>query len=263
MNGEAIISVSAAVVALVSLIKWAGVSERFGPVAVLLLAAVGCGIWGFSSGDVTKGTFFSYFAAWIAVATSAAGVYGFTRASGDQLTRFQTKKIIPLVLLAVILPLAMSGCGHGPSPKTDPIGAVAYNADQVAVLMGRVEKTVMNAEATEPPLVSTTTARTILKACRVVEEKNGDLADALEKLEKVPLEDLTARKPLLTRISVALDAMNIAIFDIVKPIQDDALREVVTGFLRQVARFLLAISTPGLTPGVYEHLQATYDELAA
>lgn len=91
MNGEAIISVSAAVVALVSLIKWAGVTERFGPVAVLLLSALGCGVWGFSTGDVSKTTFFSYFAAWVAVATSAAGVYGFTRASGDQLTRFQNK----------------------------------------------------------------------------------------------------------------------------------------------------------------------------
>jgi hypothetical protein len=91
MNGEAIMSVSAAVVALVSLIKWAGVTEKFGPVAVLCLSGIGCGIWGFSTGDVDRTTFFGYFAGWVAVATSAAGIYGFTRAGGDQLTRMSKK----------------------------------------------------------------------------------------------------------------------------------------------------------------------------
>lgn len=92
MNGEAIMSVSAAVVALVSLIKWAGLSERFGPLAVLVLSAIGCGVWGFSTGDVGKTALFEYFSGWITVACAAAGIYGFTRAGGAQLTRLTNGK---------------------------------------------------------------------------------------------------------------------------------------------------------------------------
>lgn len=89
MNGEAIIAISAAVVALVSLVKWAGVSERFGPICVLALSALGVGFWIWSSGPLERTAAFQIFAAWIAVSTSAAGVYGFTRAGAEQLTRFK------------------------------------------------------------------------------------------------------------------------------------------------------------------------------
>jgi hypothetical protein len=82
MSGEAIIAVSAAVVALVQLIKWSSIiPDRWGPVAVLVLAAVGVGVWGYSVGDFMRASTFTYFAGWIAVATSAAGVFGFVRAT--------------------------------------------------------------------------------------------------------------------------------------------------------------------------------------
>lgn len=82
MDGQAIITVSAAVVALVQLIKWSRViPDRWGPVAVLVLSAVGVGVWGYSVGDFMRTTTFTYFSGWIAVATSAAGVFGFVRAA--------------------------------------------------------------------------------------------------------------------------------------------------------------------------------------
>lgn len=87
MDGSAIISVSAAVVALTQLSKWAGVPDRLGPPAVLVLSFIGVAFWGWSQGAVERAQAFAYFAAWIAVATSAAGVYGFTRASGSELAR--------------------------------------------------------------------------------------------------------------------------------------------------------------------------------
>ena len=87
MNGEAIISISAAVVALVQLVKWAGVKDNYGPFAVLLLSLFGVIFWGWSVGTVTRAEAFSYFAGWIAVSTSAAGVFGFTRASGEAVSR--------------------------------------------------------------------------------------------------------------------------------------------------------------------------------
>ena len=83
MNGEAIITVSAAVVALTQLAKWARLPDKFGPLAVLVLAALGVGVWVYSQGEFNREALFDLFAGWIAVATSAAGVFGFTRAAAS------------------------------------------------------------------------------------------------------------------------------------------------------------------------------------
>lgn len=87
MDAQSIISVSAAVVALVQLIKWAGLPDRQGPLAVISLSLLGVVFWGWSAGTLSRASSFAYFAGWIAVATSAAGVFGFTRASGDAVHR--------------------------------------------------------------------------------------------------------------------------------------------------------------------------------
>ena len=81
MDAQAIVSVSAAVVALVQFAKWSGVNDKLGPLFVLGLAALGVGLWGWSVGDFQRAQAFDYFAGWITVATSAAGVFGFTRAA--------------------------------------------------------------------------------------------------------------------------------------------------------------------------------------
>src|SRR3990167_8988920 len=87
MNGEAIISISAAVVALVQLVKWAKLPDNYGPLAVLVFALLGTVLWGWSVGDFSRATTFGYFAGWVAVATSAAGVFGFTRAGGEAVSK--------------------------------------------------------------------------------------------------------------------------------------------------------------------------------
>jgi hypothetical protein len=89
MNGEAIISISAAVVALTQLIKWAGLKDNYGPLSVLVLSLLGVVFWGWSVGTFERAQAFSYFAGWIAVSTSAAGVFGFTRASSEAMARFK------------------------------------------------------------------------------------------------------------------------------------------------------------------------------
>ena len=87
MDGEAIVTVSAAVVALTQLAKWVGVPSRWGPLLVPALSALGVGVWVYTQGQVERADIFRYFAGAIAVATSAAGVYGFTRATGDGITQ--------------------------------------------------------------------------------------------------------------------------------------------------------------------------------
>lgn len=91
MNAEAILAVSAAVVALTQILKWGKiVTDQRGPLAVLILAMVGVGFWGWSTGDITRASAFGYFAGWISVATSAAGVYGFTRSGPESITATST-----------------------------------------------------------------------------------------------------------------------------------------------------------------------------
>ena len=91
MNAEAIMIVSTAVVALVQLVKWGGLPDRFGPIAVAVLALVGVGIWVIDHWQrgLPPVFAFDYFAGWILVATSAAGVFGFTRASASAVTKMR------------------------------------------------------------------------------------------------------------------------------------------------------------------------------
>ena len=86
MDGEAVMSVSAAVVTLTQLLKFAGLPDNKGPLAVLGLSAFGVAFWGWSTGTFERTVAFEYFAGWIAVATSAAGIFGFTRAATSAVT---------------------------------------------------------------------------------------------------------------------------------------------------------------------------------
>lgn len=91
MSGQAILTVSASVVALTQLLKWGKVvSDQRGPLAVLVLALFGVAFWGWTTGDITRASAFGYFAGWITVATSAAGVYGFTRSGPEAITSTST-----------------------------------------------------------------------------------------------------------------------------------------------------------------------------
>lgn len=87
MDAQAIITVSAAVVALTQLFKWGFVPDRYGPISVVMLSLVGVAFWAWSSGDFSRANSFGYFAGWIAIATSAAGVFGFTRAGSEAITK--------------------------------------------------------------------------------------------------------------------------------------------------------------------------------
>lgn len=85
MDGQAILAVSTTVVALTHLIKWIGLPKRFAPFVVIILSALGVLLWGYTQPDfVGREEIFSYVAGWISVTTSAATVFGFTRAASNR-----------------------------------------------------------------------------------------------------------------------------------------------------------------------------------
>jgi hypothetical protein len=85
MDGLAILEVSGCVVGLMYLLRWAGISRRWATLMVPLLSAVGVGVWAYANGPVDRPDVFSYLAGWVAVATSAATVWGFSWAAGSRL----------------------------------------------------------------------------------------------------------------------------------------------------------------------------------
>lgn len=88
MNGQDIGAVTIAVVALVQLLKWSGIPPRLAPVVVLIVSALGTGIWAWSAQAASRATAFDLFTGWVLVAVSAAGVFGFVRAAPEALTSF-------------------------------------------------------------------------------------------------------------------------------------------------------------------------------
>ncbi len=67
------------------------------PVSVLVVSALGVGFWGWSSCDFGRASAFAYFAGWIAIATSAAGVTGQSVFSHFQAVVFTLSKLERLV----------------------------------------------------------------------------------------------------------------------------------------------------------------------
>ncbi len=78
-----ILMISATVLTLVQLLKWTGLEGAGAKLAVLLVSGASVGLWAWSQGALTdRALVWELFAAWMAVATSAAGIYGYGRPTG-------------------------------------------------------------------------------------------------------------------------------------------------------------------------------------
>lgn len=88
MSSEGTIAIAAAVVALVQLGKWAGLRDAWAPLAVILLSVAGVLVWLVSgeSWPPTRTDVWPILTGIIAVTLSAAGTFGFTRASVSAVT---------------------------------------------------------------------------------------------------------------------------------------------------------------------------------
>ena len=85
MPSETVIAVAGSVTALAQLFKFWGVPDRYGPYVVLGLSLLGVIIWAASQPEpFSRLQLWQYFAAVVNVMISAAGVYGFARATAPE-----------------------------------------------------------------------------------------------------------------------------------------------------------------------------------
>jgi hypothetical protein len=132
VDGQAILVVSGAVVALTQLVKWMGLADQRAPIAVLGLSLMGVIFWGWSHEETFMRTqAFAYFAGWIAVATSAAGVYGFTRSAPASIAEFKEKpppsrliRFDETEVVSTIADAIRSGELASPTPPVPPTEAL-------------------------------------------------------------------------------------------------------------------------------------------
>jgi hypothetical protein len=102
MEAQTILAITAFVVPLTQMMKWAGLPDKLGPVVAMLLSGAGVALWSWSEGTdmLVRTRAWDLASAWLAVAIAAAGVYGYTRAMSS----------------AVMNPTAPPASGAGSSP---------------------------------------------------------------------------------------------------------------------------------------------------
>jgi hypothetical protein len=91
MDGSDVMRVTVVVVGLMHLLKWAGVPQRWAPLLVAGLSTLGVALWAVTQGPVSQAVLFSYLSGWVAVATSATTVWGFTWAAAGGARRARAR----------------------------------------------------------------------------------------------------------------------------------------------------------------------------
>jgi len=91
MDAQSIVTVSVPVVLLTQIFKWAGLPLRWAPVVILVLSLLGVLFWGYSQNQFTRADLWSYFAGWVSVSVSAAGVFGFAKDAAEEVTRIRAR----------------------------------------------------------------------------------------------------------------------------------------------------------------------------
>lgn len=89
MNGtgitaEQVITISGVVTIIAQVLKGAGVSGRWALLTAAMLSALAVALFGYSNVGFAQAVAWSYFAAWAAVFSSAAGIFGIINAAPDQ-----------------------------------------------------------------------------------------------------------------------------------------------------------------------------------
>ena len=84
ITAEQVIAISGVVTIIAQVLKGAGISGRWALLAAAILSALAVMLFGWSNVGFTQQAAWSYFAAWAAVFSSAAGIFGIINAAPAQ-----------------------------------------------------------------------------------------------------------------------------------------------------------------------------------
>lgn len=110
MDATAVIAVSGAIVMLLQVLKSAGLTGRWALVSSAVMSMVGVVVWGYSQGTYERPETWAFFSGWVAVFTSAAGVFGIVNGGAEAVTAM---KGAPSALIK-----SLTGPGDGRNPST-------------------------------------------------------------------------------------------------------------------------------------------------
>lgn len=143
MRAEDVIAVGAQVVVATQFVKWSGLPDRFGPLIVIVLSALLVAVWGLSSGTGwSNQLLWPYTAGFIGVATTAAGVYGFTRSAAIAIASANVDKVTRAQAVA-----------HQDSGTTAEIIALAHNQRETKETVEKLAA-VLGVQPTDPAVAA-------------------------------------------------------------------------------------------------------------
>lgn len=108
MDSAAALAVGALVAAVAQVLKWAGLKDTYGPIALIVLSAASVALWVYSKGVYDRTFLFDYVVGAANVMLASAGVFGFTRSLPAAVTEGSRNSSIP-------------GAGQSPTSKPDAI----------------------------------------------------------------------------------------------------------------------------------------------
>jgi multisubunit Na+/H+ antiporter MnhB subunit len=84
----AVVTASTITVFLTQFVKWTGLPDRRGPIAVFAISLIFTALLAWSQGNFGRQTVLDYAAVFANILLGAAGVYGFTRAAPEAVSSF-------------------------------------------------------------------------------------------------------------------------------------------------------------------------------
>jgi hypothetical protein len=221
VEAQVVMTVSAAVVALVQFIKWSGLRDGYAPYAVAVTSALGVALWAWDNQVPLSGNAFKLFAGWVSVTLSAAGVFGFVRSMPETVaamrqepSRVQLKETIqnlrqhggPTMALLMATSLFLSGCATATVKQS--AGNVGKVGITLAETVGHLQKATSDLEAVGT--LKTVDAIKVHERLLVVNKYVAELAPVLRDIDAVndpTAADLDRALKILTVISTRLSTL--------------------------------------------------------
>lgn len=109
---------------------------------------------------------------------------------------------LPLLLLAGVLAIGVSGCGKQP-PSLSPAGAGTWRANQAVLIVNTVQRTAINANETVPQLLSNANTRIVVDVASAARKTIAQTPTGWRETTTTALDQIRARLDVAGRTQMA------------------------------------------------------------